>query len=267
MFNYIIDTHCHLNMIEFQQDIEKVINNALEKGIKYLIIPATNYNSAVSAFSFYKKYYIGIGIAVGVHPLWCNDENEIDETIRKVRDLAQHPATVAIGEIGLDFYKGTNKTTQLKWLDAQLDLADSLNLPVILHNRDSTEELITRLEDWRDHVIPNKPAGVIHSFCDSIEIASRFMDAGFYLGAGGMMTFKRNKNLRNLLSMVPIDRLVVETDAPFLAPEPNRGKRNEPSFITGIIESLARITNSSFTHIVTQTTINTHRLFSRLKSC
>ena len=182
-------------MLEFQQDRETVINNALEKGIKQLIIPATNYKSAVSAFSFYEKYNIGIGIAVGVHPLWCNDETELVETIRKIRDLAQHPATVAIGEIGLDFHKGTKKTTQLKWLDAQLDLADSLNLPVILHNRDSTEELINRLENWRNHVIPSKPAGVIHSFCDSIEIASRFMDAGFYLGAGGMMTLNEIKTL------------------------------------------------------------------------
>ena len=114
MFNYIIDTHCHLNMIEFQQDRERVINKALEKGIKHLIIPATDYNSAVSAFSFYKKYDIGIGFAVGVHPLWCNDETELKETIRKIRDLAQHPATVAIGEIGLDFHKGTKKTTQFK---------------------------------------------------------------------------------------------------------------------------------------------------------
>ena len=257
----MIDTHCHLNMIEFQQDIERVINNALEKGIKYLIIPATNYNSAVSAFSFYKKYNIGIGIAVGVHPLWCNDENKIYETIRKIRDLAQHPATVAIGEIGLDFYKGTNKTTQLKWLDAQLDLADSLNLPVILHNRDSTEELITRLEDWRDHVITDKPAGVIHSFCDSIEIASRFIDAGFYLGAGGMMTFKRNKNLRDLLSMVPRDRLVVETDAPFLAPEPNRGKRNEPSYVEVVATRMADLRGTTFAAIAESSTNNAKRLF------
>ena len=267
MLNYIIDTHCHLNMLEFQQDREKVTNNAIEKGINHIIIPATSYDSALSAFSFYKRYDVGISFAVGVHPLWCNEVADIDETIRKISDLAQHPATVAIGEIGLDFHKSTDKTTQLKWLDAQIDLADSLNLPVILHNRNSAKELIKRMESWRRHVIPSKPSGVIHSFCDSIEIANQFLAAGFYLGAGGMMTFKKNKDLREILSQIPNDRIVVETDAPFLTPEPKRGKRNEPSFITYVIEQLSITKNSSCDQIARQTTTNAHRLFPRLKRC
>ena len=259
----LIDTHCHLDDARFAADVDAVVERAAATGVTRAVIPATSVAGARAALALAARH-CGLRVAVGVHPLWCATHGSLSEALAQLRDLAQAPPVVAIGEIGLDFHRGPEPELQVRWLDAQLDLAAAAGLPVILHNRESTRELLARLRAWGERASLPQPAGVLHAFSAGRSAADWAVAAGFYLGFGGMLTFRRADDLRRVAAALPGDRLVLETDAPYLAPEPLRGRRNEPALVRHVADRLALLRGTGVEQIALQTTSNALRLFPRL---
>lgn len=258
----MIDTHCHLNFNRYDEDRSAVIERAAQAGVTRIIIPAidiqTIHESLVLA-----AHYDGLYVAVGVHP--NSTSNFDDKTLAEVERLADHPKVIAIGEIGLDYYWDKSpKDKQATAFESQLALAAKLELPVIIHNRDASEDMMASLEHWVSALpdsLKTRP-GVLHSFSASANIAERALAAGFYLGFTGPITFKKVDDLRAIATKVPNDRILVETDGPFLTPEPYRGKRNEPGYIPYIVERLAQLKGVATTDMARMTTENAVRLFN-----
>ena len=258
----LIDTHCHLNFSSYDEDREAVLRRAREAGVKRVIIPAIDLESCEQALAL-AGANPGLYAAVGIHPNSCGDFNP--RMLQTLRGLSRHELAVAIGEIGLDYYRDLcPPATQRRALESQLELAAELQLPVILHNRDSSGDLLAILEAWAPAVPPAlkwRP-GVLHSFSASAEVARRALDLGFYLGFTGPITYKTAKELRAIAADAPIDRLLIETDGPFLAPQQRRGKRNEPGYLRYVNERLAQLQGLSFEDMARQTTLNAERLFA-----
>ena len=253
----LIDTHCHLDFDRFDPDRDEVVARAAANGITRIIIPAIDLDNCPTVLRLTEQYE-GVFAAVGVHPnssaAWEN------KWIHPLRDFAQHPKVVAIGEIGLDYYWDRSpKAVQHKAFSAQLALAHELGLPVIVHNRDSDEDVVRLLHEspLNGQVRP----GVLHSFSTTWEIAQQVLDMGFYLGFTGPLTFKQADELRRVAAQVPLERLLVETDAPFLAPQQKRGQRNEPAYVAYVAERLAAVRNLDAAALYQQTTDNAIRLF------
>jgi len=262
--NGFVDTHCHLDDDRFADDRDQVLERAGATGVTGVLIPATELASARAALDLAARYP-GIGVAVGIHPLWCEKAGDPDRVMPELRALTGDPAVVAIGEIGLDYYRGPAPELQERWLDAQLDLAAATGLPVILHNREATGNLLERLRAWGQRADLPQPPGVLHAFSAGRAAADFALAAGFYLGIGGMLTFRRADEVRAVAAAAPADRLVLETDAPYLAPEPLRGRRNEPALLRHVAERLAAVRATDTEQIALQTTGNAARLFPRLQ--
>ena len=287
----LIDTHCHLDDARFAGDRDAVVARAVATGVTATVIPATTAASARGALDLAARLAgrldarsdarleaapalppsvariaggLAVGVAVGVHPLWCAEAGPLPETLAQLRDLVQASAVVAVGEIGLDYARGPDRALQICWLDAQLDLAAATGLPVILHNRDATPDLLERLRAWTERAPLPTPPGVFHAFSGDRAAADWGLAAGFYLGIGGMITFRRSHELRAVAAAAPAARLLLETDAPYLAPEPLRGRRNEPAFVRHVAARLAAERGSGIEQIALQTTSNALHLFPRL---
>lgn len=257
----LVDTHCHLNFDSYRDDLNAVINRAIEASVKTIINPAIDVPTSHNILKIAENY-AGVYTAVGIHP---NSSADFDiGMIEEIRGLAKHPKVVAIGEIGLDYYwRESPKATQWKALEAQLNLARELALPVIIHNRDASEDVIGILETWVNDLpawLKERP-GVMHSFSAPEAIAERAVGAGFYLGFTGPITYKNADNLRHIAASIPLERIVVETDGPFLTPVPHRGKRNEPAYIPLIVERLASLKQITVDEMGAITTQNAVRLF------
>lgn len=259
---YLIDTHCHLNFNAYDDDRQEVLQRSQNANVRQIIIPATDLTSSREAVNLAQKETM-IFAAVGVHP--TSTANFKDDDINTIEALANENGVVSIGEIGLDYYWDKSpKDVQRHALEAQLDLAAKLELPVIIHNREASDDVMAILESWvesLDDPLKSRP-GVMHSFSATAEIAERALEAGFYLGFTGPITFKNADNLRRIAATVPMDRLVVETDGPFLTPTPYRGKRNEPAYIPYIAERLAALKTTPIKEFSKQTTENAVRLFN-----
>lgn len=259
----LIDTHCHLNFDSYDLDRDAVIQRAHDAGVTRIIIPAVDISSIHTSLELAKQH-TGIYIAVGIHP--NSTANFSDSDLAILEDLAAEPEVVAIGEIGLDYYWDKSPIdTQKRAFRAQLELATALSLPVIIHNRDASDDVMTMLESWTGSGLPDRikhDPGVLHSFSAPPEIAQRALDAGFYLGFTGPLTFKKANDLRAVARAVPDNRLLVETDGPFLAPEPFRGKRNEPAYVQFVADRLAGLKGRPTMTIAEITTQNAERLFA-----
>lgn len=257
----MIDTHCHLNFERYNSDRANVIARAADAGVDRIIIPAIDAASAQEALAL-TEAYPNIYASVGIHPNSSADFTDND--LSTLAALAAQPKVVAIGEIGLDYYRDRSpKETQQCAFKAQLDLAARLEIPVIIHNREADEHTLQILAKWVQNLperLKHRP-GVMHSFSGSPEIARRVLALGFYLGITGPVTFKDANMLRQVVNETPLDRLVVETDGPFLTPIPHRGKRNEPAYIPHIIERMATIKSTGIDTMARATTENAERLF------
>lgn len=258
-----IDTHCHLNFDSFDANRDEIIQKAMDAGVTRIIIPAVDLETSQQALDL-SSAHDNIFAAVGVHP---NSTADFDtSTLDAVRQLAHENAVVAIGEIGLDYYWDKSpKASQKTAFEAQLNLAKELELPVIIHNREAHDDVITILEQWAKDLPPSlkDKAGVLHSFSAPQEIAERALAIGFYLGFTGPITFKNADDLRRTARTIPLDKVLVETDAPFLTPHPHRGKRpNKPEYIPFIADRLAGLHNISIEEIAQRTTQNACRLFN-----
>jgi TatD DNase family protein len=257
----VIDTHCHLNFDSYDADRDRVIERAAAAGVRRIINPAVDEESSSAAVDLAGRFS-GVFAAVGVHPNSSADFSERD--LDWIERLAHTPKVVAIGEIGLDYHWDKSpKAAQFRAFEAQLALAVRLEVPVIIHNRDASDDVIAILEAWtRDLPVSlGERPGVLHSFSAPESVAERAITAGFYLGFTGPITYKNADDLRHIAARVPLDRIVVETDGPFLTPTPHRGKRNEPAYIPLIVERLAALRLISVEEMAKATTANAERLF------
>jgi TatD DNase family protein len=260
----IVDTHCHLDFQSFEADREGVLERAWMNGLVRVLNPGIDPSSSQAVLRIADRYD-QVYAAVGVHP---NDADcWTDETRKQLRQLASHPKVVAIGEIGLDYYhKKVAQEIQHRAFEEQLELATELDLPVILHNRESSIDLLSTLSAWvrrrsNANQIKKRPRGVLHSFSGSLENAHQAISMGFMIGLSGPITFQNAKALREIVAKIPLEAVLVETDAPFLTPHPHRGKRNEPAHVRLIVEKLAEIYSLPIEEIATITTANANNLF------
>ena len=249
----IIDTHCHLDDARFD-DISSVIKSAFDSGVQKIIIPGADINDLPKALEIANSNE-NIYFAAGVHPY------EIDGyDIDILRKFAKESKCIAIGECGLDYFRlpatdiDSYKAKQKEAFISQIELAVELGLPLIVHIRDANEDSLKILKEYEDRLV----GGVLHCFNASpilLELSSKF-----YYGIGGVLTFKNGKKLVEILPKIPLDRLVLETDAPYLTPEPHRGKRNEPAFTTYVADKMADILGLSRSDVESITTQNANRL-------
>ena len=262
----LVDTHCHLDFERFDADREEVIRRAVEAGVYRMVTLGVDVASSQAAVALAKQHE-AVYAAVGVHP---NDAARVwqgEATLQALRVLAAEPKVVAIGEIGLDYYRDrTPRQQQREVLWAQLHLAAQLNLPVSLHNREATPDLLAILQEWtselrhQHHPLAERP-GVWHAFSGEARHARQALEMGFFLGIGGPVTFKNAPQRRKVLAELPLERLVLETDAPFLAPQPYRGRRNEPAYVRFVAQTIAEVHGRSLEDVARQTTENARILF------
>jgi len=249
----LIDSHAHLEMDHFRDDIEMVISRARERGIEKIISIGIDVESSIRSLELSKRFE-GVYTTIGFHP---HEADRFEESILdRLKELSGDPKIVAVGEIGLDFYKRYSEiSNQVRVLNQMLDLSKELRLPVILHIRDAFEEAISVLKSkGRDRIV-----GVVHCFSGNYNMAKRFLDMGLYISIAGTITYKGSENLHEVVKEMPLDRLLVETDSPFLSPQPMRGKRNEPSFVIYTAEKIAELREmdlEELSHRIYQNTIS-----------
>ncbi len=232
-----IDAHCHLEDDAFGDDLDAVIARAYAAGVQAMVTAGADLASSRAALAIAEKYD-RVYAAVGIHPE--NAETCDEAALAELRTLARHPKVVAIGEIGLDFHyaDGAPHAAQELALTAQLDLAQDLGKPVVLHDRDAHAELMELLQRRE-----GRPGGMLHCFSGGSVMARQAIDLGFYISVAGNITFPNARTLREVVRALPLGHILVETDAPYLAPQPRRGRRNEPAFVALTGAHLAELLN------------------------
>jgi TatD DNase family protein len=254
----IFDSHCHPQFPQYEKDRDEVIKQTLEMGV-FMICVGTDSRTSKEALGLAEAYE-GIWAAIGLHPNDNLDE-EFDE--EEFRDLLEHPKAVAMGEIGLDYYrteKPEDQEIQKKRFEKQLNLIEKVGKPVILHFRDSQKGSAGRVHtDAIGMLKDRKLEGVAHSFTGNLEEARQYLKLGFHLGFNGIITFARQYD--EIVRETPLDRLLLETDAPYLTPEPYRGKRNEPAYVMEVAKKVAELKGETLEKVIEQTTRNCKNLF------
>jgi TatD DNase family protein len=260
----LIDTHCHLDFEAFEDDRAQVLERAYSAGVKRIVNPGIDFISSQNAIRL-AEINESIYVAVGYHP---NSPGIEEFSMKGLRTLASHPHVVALGEIGLDYYRDHNdRDVQKDALARQLDLATEMNLPVIIHNRKAEIDMADILIDWHEKLLKqssplvNRP-GVLHSFSSNIDFARSMVERNFFIGITGPITFKNASDLRETVAKIGLEHLLVETDAPFLAPQPQRGKRNEPSYVVYVAEKLAELFDRTYNEVSSITSRNAGILFN-----
>ncbi len=250
-----IDTHAHLFFENYKNDIDDVITRAKENGVDYIVIPATDLKTANEAISLAEKY-AQVYAAVGIHP---HDTKNWDESIiPEIEKLAKHPKVVAIGEIGLDYYYDFSpQDQQIKAFKSQLELAIKLELPVVIHNRDSDGDMMDIISSYCGSGLKAQ----FHCFNGSLEDATEFMKMNHFISFTGNITFKKSDGLRNTLKHIDLNHIMLETDSPFMTPVPFRGKRNEPVYVCYVAQQVADIHKISVEEVGRITSLNTFRFF------
>lgn len=256
----IFDTHAHYDDEAYKEDLDDVLKINREAGISKIVNVAASMKSCITTMNLAEKYEY-IYAAVGVHPEETRDLSEEDMDL--ITSYCSNEKVVAIGEIGLDYYwDEPARDIQKKWFIRQLELAREVKLPVIIHSRDAAGDTfdIMKAQNAKDI------GGVIHCFSYEKEMAKQYLDMGFYIGVGGVVTFKNGRKLKEVVEYTPLDRIVTETDCPYLAPVPYRGKRNSSANIPIIIEEIASIKGISADEVMEVTWKNAHNLYSKIKN-
>src|SRR6056297_727247 len=252
----LIDSHAHLDFDKFDKEREEVIKRAEDNGIINIINVGSSLSSSHRSLKL-SQYYEMIYAVVGVHP---HEAKNLDKNALQVlKDLAKADKVVGIGEIGLDFYYDNSpRDIQREAFRKQLRLAKEINLPVVIHSREADQDTIKILkeEKMNNHNI------LLHSYTGGKEMAEKALEMGFYFSAGGIVTFNSAQELKNIMQRVPLNRILLETDSPYLAPAPHRGKRNEPMYVKEVAKYLASLKNTTFEKVAETTTQNTKRFFN-----
>lgn len=263
----MIDVHCHLNLKGFEKDLDKVIKRATNAGVETIINASTSLESSKKAVDLASKYS-NLYAIVGIHP--HHADKVTDGWVDELKIIAQNKKVVGIGEIGLDYYSYASNgivdpKIQKEIFLAQIKLAYELKLPLQIHNRQAGEDIVEILKEHKDLLL--KTPGMFHCFAGSKDVLKDILEMGFYVGFDGNITYDgiakgENVELSTLCKLTPIDRIVTETDAPFLAPIPHRGSRNEPSYVILTGSKIAEIKAISFNEVNKITTENANKIFS-----
>lgn len=259
----IFETHAHYEDSRFDGDREALLKGLPKLGISPVINVGSQLSTTEASVELAKKYNF-IYAAVGIHPSEIGDLN-MEQTIERLRELSRYKKTVAIGEIGLDYYwdkEPVVQSRQREWFRAQLKLAEEEQLPVIIHSRDAAQDTL----EIATEAAERKISGVIHCYSCSPEIAEIYVKSGFYIGVGGVVTFKNAKKLVRTVEAIPLEHILLETDCPYMAPEPHRGKRNDSGYIPCVVKKIAEIKGISEKLVEDVTYANACRLFSRIQN-
>ncbi len=251
----LIDTHSHYDDEQFDEDRGQLLAKLWNNNIEFIVNVGSSIDNSKATYALVKEYERVYG-AIGVHPSETADLKE--EDMNWLMEKSKHPKIVAIGEIGLDYYwDEPEREIQKKWFRRQLEVAREVKLPVIIHSRDAAEDTLTIMKEAKCEEI----GGVIHCFSYGVEMAREYLNRGFYLGIGGVLTFKNAKKLKEVVEYAPMDRLVLETDCPYLAPVPHRGDRNDSTNLTYVAKELAAIKNISYEEVLEITNANAKALY------
>lgn len=253
----IIDTHAHLDMPQYSEDRDAVIQRARDNGVEYILNIGCDLESSYLSVELSERYDF-IYATAGVHP---HDVKGINgNTYEELRQLHAHPKVVAFGETGLDYFKNYSpQNLQRTHFKKQVELALELGKPIIVHHRDAKEDMIAILSEY--YPLPGKPSGIFHCFSGDQEMAEKALEMGFYISFAGPLTFKNANGLRAVAKNIPADRLFVETDCPYLTPVPHRGKRNEPSYVNHTAQKIAEIRGLNIQDVQRTMTLNFFELF------
>jgi TatD DNase family protein len=259
----LIDSHAHLDSRKFDSDRRQVVERAGAKGVQTIVNPGADLPSSRQAVALAARRWAGVEIyaAVGVHP---HDAKTLSaEALAELRTLAQdEPRVVAIGEIGLDYYRDLSpRAVQRRAFESQLALAGQLRLPVIVHSRDAQDDLMAILRNWLKGAGMN-PGVVLHCFPGDVAMAEEALGLGFYLGIGGPVTYQNARVLPEVVKAAPLERLLLETDCPYLPPHPHRGQRNEPAYVALVAAKVAQLQGRPVAEVAAVTTANARSLFN-----
>lgn len=251
----LFDTHVHLNDDQFKEDIEEVIKRAQEAGVSSMVVVGFDRATITRAMELIEEYAF-IYAAIGWHPVDAIDM--LDEDLAWIEELSSHPKVVAIGEMGLDYHWDKSpRDIQKEVFRKQIRLAKKVKLPIVIHNREATADIVDILKE--EHA--EEVGGIMHCFSGSPEVAKECLDMNFYISLGGPVTFKNAKKPKEVAVEVPLDKLLIETDCPYLAPHPYRGKRNEPAYVKLVAEQIAELKGLTFDEVAAATTENARKLF------
>ena len=250
----LFDTHAHYDDERFDEDRDTLLASMPENNVGLILNPGCDVESSRNAVSYANKYPF-VYAAVGIHPDEVGSLNE--ETFAQMKELFKEEKVVAVGEIGLDYYWDNEpREVQKKWFIRQLELARELDLPVLIHSREAAADT---MEIMKEHA--KGLSGVIHCYSYSKEMAQEYIKMGFYIGVGGVVTFKNAKKLKEVVENIPLTSIVLETDCPYMAPEPNRGKRNNSAYIRYVAEKIAELKGITYEEVVEQTEKNARDMY------
>lgn len=258
----IFDSHAHYEDGRFDDDRHELLSGMSDAGVELIMNVASDIATTKKTMELTEKYPFVYGSA-GVHPEECGSMTEDD--IIWLEQACDNDKIVAVGEIGLDYHWGEPaEDIQIKWFRRQLELAIKVDLPVIIHSRDAAEDTMNILREYKDRLWngnPDKAPGVLHCFSGSAETAREYVKMGYFIGVGGVVTFKNAKKLISVVEAVSIDNIVIETDCPYMAPEPHRGKRNDSSMLKYVAEKIAEIKGMTAEDVIRITRENALKLY------
>jgi TatD DNase family protein len=251
----LFDTHVHLNDEQFSDDLDEVIERAKEAGVEKMVVVGFDRPTIEKAIKLVDQYDF-LYASIGWHPVDAIDMTEDD--LEWIETLTAHPKVVAIGEIGLDYHWDKSpKDVQKEVLRKQIRLAKKVKLPIIIHNREATQDILEILKEEGAHEV----GGIMHCFSGSVETARECINMNFYISLGGPVTFKNAKKPKEVAAEIPLEKLLIETDCPYLAPHPYRGKRNEPALVKLVAEQIAELKGISYEEVAQKTMENAQKLF------
>ncbi len=257
----LIDTHAHLDHERFKHDVDQVMERAKPAKVQAIVTVGTDLESSRKAVEFAKRYP-GVIATVGVHP--HDADRATDDVLDEIAMLAADEGVVAIGEIGLDYhYDFSPRDIQRRVFAVQISLARELGLPIVVHVREAYPDVMSILKSEHAEDV----GGIIHCFSGDQEVAKDCLNMGFYISVGGILTFANSKELRRIIRGLPLDRILLETDSPYLTPVPYRGKRNEPAYVVHVAEALADLKGIAFDEVAETTTLNACKLLGLRKGC
>ena len=260
MSNKIVDSHCHLNFPQFKGNLKEVVQRALDNGVSKMLTISTKLNE-INELEKISNMYSEVYNSIGVHPHECKKYKNL--SLEDLLKYTKNPKCIGIGETGLDFYyENSPKELQTKLFKIHIEAARKSLLPLIVHTRNADIETIQIL---KSEMKKEKFSGLIHCFSTSQELAESAIDLGLYISLSGIVTFDKSNELRNIIKELPVDRLLVETDAPYLAPVPHRGKCNEPAYVIRTAQLISNLLGISFESFAKQTTNNFYKLFTEAK--
>jgi TatD DNase family protein len=252
----LFDTHAHLNDEQYNEDLEEVVERAKKEGVSNMVVVGFDRPTIKKAMELAERFEF-IYASVGWHPVDAIDMTE--EDLLWIEELAAHPKVVAIGEMGLDYHWDKSpKDIQKEVFRKQIRLAKKVKLPIVIHNREATADIVEILKEEKAEEV----GGIMHCFSGSPEVAKECVKMNFYISLGGPVTFKNAKKPKEVAEEIPMDKLLIETDCPYLAPHPYRGKRNEPGYVKLVAEKIAEIKGLTIEEVAEITTRNAKKLFA-----